>query len=190
MDFDSTGNLTLLNGCIPGDGLQNRQGRQIAMQSVTLRALIKKDKAGSAPKADFLRLVLFYDRQPNAVAPTAVNVLYQTDNAGTGSQSAMSGPNLSNSSRFHILRDWHWPICDADMFATGNSASSLLQAAPSAGLKCFVNLKGLETHFNAGTAGTIADITSGALYLLALGQNANADSQFAVDFVSRVRFTE
>ena len=190
MDFDSTGALTLLNGTVPGDGLQNRQGRTISMQNITLRFYISKDKAGASPKPDFLRLVLVYDRQANNATPTLGTILSTVDNAGTGTTTALSSVNLSYQARFAIIRDWSWAICDQALFGTGDTGATTLAAAPVAGHKVFVNLKGLETQYNSGTTGTIADIASGALYLLALGLNANVDSQFAVNFQSRIRFTD
>ena len=160
------------------------------MQNITLRFFINKDKGGSSPKTDFLRLVLFYDRQTNAAAPSVGSVLLTNDNAGSFTTTSLSGINLSNVDRYTIIRDWQWAIPDQVQFATGDTASSSLACSDIAGKKVFVNLKGLETHFNNGTAGTVADITSGALYLLAIGANANVDSQWQVTFSTRIRFTD
>lgn len=190
VDADSTGSFNLLNGTIPGDNLQNRDSRKIQMRKALIRGVLRFDKAGTTPIDDVVRIILFYDRQSNGAAPAIADVLRNVDSAGTTTTSSLSAVQLANSARFLILRDemWHMPITDATNAITGR----LLGDVPSKGssFKWFVKLPNLETHYNAGVAGTVADITTGALFLLVLGRSANADSQWGLTFESRVRFAD
>ena len=87
---------------------------------------------------------------------------------------------MDNRDRFLVLKDKTIPIDSLG----GNS---------SAVVKMF-NRINLPTIFNAGTAGTVSDITSGAIYLLAIGESATgAGSPTTVPFIefqSRIRYDD
>lgn len=54
----------------------------------------------------------------------------------------------------------------------------------------FLSLKDLPVLYNAGTAGTIADIVSGSLFVMTQGANAaGTTSAWVVNFHNRVYFT-
>lgn len=192
MAFNTTGTVTLLNGLIPGTNQWNRIGRRVNLKSVLIIGDVNETQTPTTPALfDHMRLILVYDKQSNGVAPTFANVIALNDNAGNSETSAQGMLNLSNSDRFRILRDWHWKL-GADS-TTGSTTTTLpdkeisIQHSPHQ-FKAFVNLKGLDTHFNTGTAGTVADITTGGLFLLSFGLNAAADDRCSVTFNSRLRF--
>lgn len=187
LTFDSTGNFLLLNAPVTGAGEYQRVGRKISMQSVSGRISIFATAPATAG-ADFIRLVLFYDRQPNGAAPVLADVLQSVDNTGTTTSTSMSNLNINNADRFKILRDWYWGIPQA---GTGTNAelARTFAAGPCAD-KFFVSLKGMETHFNGNSAGTIGDIATGSLYLLAVGLQSNANASWRVNCETRVRYLD
>lgn len=188
-NFTSAGTFTLLNGIIPGASVNQRVGRKISMKSISIRGMVYWSQAGATPGNDYLRCILFYDRQPNGAAPSVADLLTDTDNAGGTTSTAISDINISNADRFKVLRDWYWDIPMPSSGTTPQNAE-VLSTQRELVFKDFVPLKGMEVHFNAGTAGTVADIATGSLYLLTIGLRAAADYQFSLRFKTRLRYLD
>lgn len=139
--------LTLLNGCIPGSTATDRIGRKVVLKSVYFRYVASL--ATTSTQGGALRIIIFYDKQANASTPAITDLLLADTFA--------SPNNLSNRDRFVV-------ICDeiTEPISAGNN----FQIAGNIWKRL-----NLETMFNAGTAGTVADITTGALYM-AFAQSA------------------
>lgn len=125
--------------------------------------------AGSSP----IRLVIVYDRQPNAALPTTTDVFDQ-DYIG-----ALN--NLNNNRRFLVLV---------------NKELSLSSAGPTAfnesGYVSFKKRYGavLPTEFNTVNGGTIADITTGS-FVAFTWQNGNIITANPTSaLVTRIRYTD
>lgn len=195
--LDTTVAVNLLNGLIPGTGETNRIGRKVDMKSLEIKIYITQN-AGAALGAvtpSFFRMLLVYDKQPNAANPTWADVITSTDNAGAVLSTSRDFKNMSNSSRFRILRDWRSAAIQTTVALGAGGAQSAYQVWPwhdkKGGIRViedFVNLTGMGTSFNLGTAGTIADITTGSLLLMALGSVAAANAEFSANVFSRLRF--
>lgn len=189
--FNAVQTCQLLNGLVPGTGEHNRLGRKITMKSVKITASIVCPAAGAAPAAfDLLRYAIVYDRQSNGALPAFGDIFSDTNNAGGATVGTWSSRNESNRDRFLILRDK--PLKMEKMIGGGGVSLSYYQAVinePLGVWRDYIRLKGLETHFNTGTAGTVADITSGALLLVVQGINAAADAQYSLEWQSRLYFT-
>lgn len=162
----TTGQLTLLNGCIQGSGATNRIGRRITMRSIQLRGRIQV--AATTTGASPVRLIIFYDRQANGTAPTATDLL----NADTISDFN----NLSNNRRFVIVAE--------------QIRSCIGTAGPqSIYFNMYKRIK-LITEFNTGNAGTVGDIQTGSLYCLAYASAGIQVASLACNVQTRVRFTD
>lgn len=187
-EFNVTAPMTLLNATVPGDNINNRKGRKISMVSLSLRGFVRfADSGGSPGTSDYLRLIVFYDRQPNGAAPAIADLLQDTNAAGATQTVSYSNLNLSNADRFKILIDDYWAP-QGTVGATTGYAYDGLQNSYTNNVKHFIPLKGLETHYNAGTAGTIADITTGSLYLVTMGIPGDADAQWRFLGEARIRY--
>ena len=116
-----------------------------------------------------IRILVVYDRQANAVTPIITNIL-QTDDFN-------SPQNLDYASRFFIMMD----IITEPLSTTGNEGI---------GAKRYKRLNTI-TEFNTGNAGTVGDITTGAVYLM-IAQNSSISGggigTFA--FYNRLRFSD
>lgn len=162
----ATGNLQLLNGVATGATAITRQGRRITMKS--LYVIWEGSMAATSAGASALRLLIVYDKQANAAAPVATDVL--------ASDAIYDMNNLSNSRRFVTLMDK-----TIDSVGTGGPQSWFL--------KEYKKLN-LITEFNTGTAGTIADITSGSVYAF-VWQNGNLITAAPTNALKvRIRFTD
>lgn len=156
----------LLNGCAPGSTANTRIGRKFTMKSVLIRYnfSMATTTTGGGP----LRIVVVYDKQSNAAIP-AVTDIFTTDDI-----EALN--NLSNRDRFIIIADHYTEVIGVQ------SAYSV-----SGVIKRKINL---ETMFNTGTAGTVADITTGSLYIMFGTPGLHLTAGPTLSFQARVRFSD
>lgn len=142
--------------CVPqGATSYNRIGTKILIKSIDFRCVFSMN--GTAPTHNSVRYMIVYDRQPNGAFP-AFSDIFST-NISTA-PTFFSGVNMANRSRFIILRD-RVQTLDPD----GSGTFSV---------KEFIKTK-LETQFRTNT-GNIGDITTGALYLVAISLTGSAAS--------------
>lgn len=174
------GSFRVLNVPINGAELYQRIGRKIYMKNLQIKGLINYTAVAAAAGQDFLRLVLYYDAQPNA-AQCVIGDLFADSNAGAG-VNAFSKINLTNRARFQILRDFQ---IMTPLIAAGTNWEGPDQSKDFS-VDWFVKLKGLETEYNGVNGGTIADVTSGALGLV-LFDLANSN-QWQLSCATRLRY--
>lgn len=177
------GNIALVNFVINGAELYQRTGRKIYMKSLHIRGHIKPNAAIAANTGE-LRMLIVYDSQPNAALPI-LSTLLQDSNAAAAT-TIDSEINLANRARYQILRDiqFYYPAA-----AGADDISGVLPDPIKNSLIVneFIKLKGLEAVFNGVNGGTIADITSGALYVVCVGDN-NSTNRYDIVYTSRLRY--
>lgn len=164
--FIAPGSSNLINGLVPGSSATSRIGRKVNIKSVYVRysLILNAASLGGSP----LRILCVYDKQANSTAPLISDILLLDQ--------FTSPNNLSNRDRFVTIFDEITPCISA-----GD------QHSQAGNLYKNVNL---ETMFNAGAAGTIGDITSGSIYIIA-AQTAGITVQPATIFCQcRVRYTD
>lgn len=172
--------FNLLNQMINGAELYQRVGRKVYMKSLHVRGYFQNI---ATTVQDAIRIIVFYDSQANAAAPTIANLL-QDSNAAAGT-TAESEINLFNRARFKILRDKQF--CTPAVTNTAGVLTNLNYPSNNVfEFNEFIKLKGLEAVYNGTNGGTIADITSGSLYLVTLCDQQAAGWQFI--YTSRLRY--
>lgn len=161
---------TNLNCPVNGAELYQRVGRKIYMKSLHLKGWLQI--AGTALQ-DFVRIVVYYDSQPNGAPPTFAQ-LFQDSNVGAAS-TFQSEINLVNRERFQIIRNIE--VLTPSSTYTAGVLTNTAYPETNGRLRVneFIPLKGLETIFNATNGGTVADISSGALgFVVFSAENSNA----------------
>lgn len=168
--FTEAGAVLLLNGLAPGTGASQRIGKKIVNKSIQYRLSLDAGSAGATIFRGFVRMLIVYDKQSNATAPTVAQILEQV--AGS------SHMNMDNRDRFTVLSDKQFALDQSGGHQSGQT-------------KMYKKLS-LPTIFNAGTAGTVADITSGSIYLLYISENSagSATNTPLGTFTSRIRFDD
>jgi len=166
------GTVGVMNNTTVGAAANQRIGRKIVMKSLFVRGEI------TAPVAQTLsgnaRIVILYDRQPNAAAPAAT-LPFSSLVANQDSNSLM---NLDNRERFKVLMDIDMPIAP---IGSGNAVATFNR---------YIKLN-YETDYNTGNAGTIADITSGAVLIFtSCGQSMVAAGPPQISLSGRIRFSD
>lgn len=164
--FNAPGPTTLLNGLVPDSTATGRIGRKIVMKSLYFRyfASLAATSTGGSP----MRFIIVYDKQANAQAPGVTDLLLAND--------FLSPNNLSNRDRFVVLVDQ-----TTDPIGTGSNYSV------SGTVFKRINL---ETMFNAGTAGTIGDITSGSVYMIVAQNGFIGTANCTFQWRCRIRYDD
>lgn len=165
-DWTTPGATFLLNGLVPGSLATQRIGRKVNMKSLYIRATVQL--ATTSVRGGNIRMIVFYDKQANGTAPAVTDLLVE--------DSFYSPNNLSNRDRFVVLAD--------QVFDPIGTQADYQKS-------CVVYKKiNLETMFNAGTAGTIADITSGSIYIMFAQSGTIATGNPTASWYSRIRYTD
>jgi len=156
----------LLNGMANGNDASTRIGRKVTLRSLLFKYSCSMVTAGTGGAC--IRFLIVYDKQSNAAAPTITDVLLQNE--------FLSPNNLSNRDRFVTLVD----EVTAPISAAGEQAT------------CGIVYKvlNLEQMFNAGSAGTIADITMGSIYLFVAQSGNIAGGAPTIAYKTRIRYTD
>jgi len=180
-----------LNYIQEGAGFYNRIGRRIRMKSVFITGnLVASGNATGAGTAEYLRLMLVYDRQPNGNNPGVSDVLADYGQDGNTTTTSYSKTNPNNFERFAILRDERVAIPINGTGGTTQQYNSIV------GEQCnkftwFVKLKDLETHYKStSTPTTVGDIATGHLFLMTVGNVLAANAGYAFEINARLRFVD
>ncbi len=182
-----------LNLIEPGNGSYNRIGRKAFMKSVRISGLIayqtNNDPTTNNSQGNMLRMVLVWDKQPSGTLP-AYNVMFgRTSQAGVESAQVFDKLRYDNTARFQVLKDCYVKSKKNVSGDTGtvNLGTEVFYVDE------FVELKNRTTVFSGDSDPvTIADISSGALYLFFRAQTSVANVQdFSIDpsMHARLRFT-
>lgn len=178
----TTGVFTLLCNPSLGSDMNNRIGRKIRIKSAYVRGYVGTQPAlGAATNstsAQCARMIIFTDNQPNGAAPAVTDLLNSAD--------PCSHLNLNNRDRFVIHHDKEFVF---DPYTLVNTATQA-QAASTNQIRMVKKFKKITTEmvFNAGVAGTIADINSGALYMFWIGSTASGTTDVNAILSTRVRY--
>lgn len=186
-DVTTAGSFRLLNGTTLGTDFTNRIGRKIIITSIQLRHMIQLENAlntnlaATATGGQSCRMIVFVDNQPNGATPSVADLLVEA--------LPTSMLNLNNRDRFRILIDKAWYF---DPFIISLTATQAVAPMSRTGIyykkykKC-----NIETIYNAGNAGTIGDINSGAIYCFWIGQYVNGvNLNVSANQCERLRFVD
>lgn len=183
---NTTGSVTLLAVPVVGADFNARVGRKVVLKSFYIRGRVQTEAAtnagaNAAVAGQLARFVVFVDMQPNGATPAVTDLLVEA--------LPSSQLNLNNRDRFRVLSDKTYvfdPYLGSDT-ATQARASASNQVKM---VKKFKNIN-VETIFNATNGGTIADINSGALFMLWVGSGAAGSNTDVNAIVStRVRYAD
>lgn len=183
----------VLNLIQAGNGSWNRVGRKVHSKSLRIKGLVSISNtptfATGAGVGNFLRMVVVWDKQPSSGAiPTFDAIFGITAQDGTESCPDITcPPRYDNMDRFQVLLDRCYKSEDLAVPAFG-SAPTMTQYMP---IDEYVKLGARETVFSGQSAPmTIADISTGALYVFFRAAGNVAASVAAVDGIARLRYTD
>lgn len=194
-DCSNSNPITVLNATLEGSGFYNRIGRFIRMKSLQLIGSVQPLVANAvvSPCPEYIRIIIFYDKQTNGANPTAANLLLTQNLSGTLSTTdPYSFLAYDGMDRFIIIMD--------ERIALGETAqiSGNLQTTVSGydvtnrfNVNRFFKFgkTGLETHYK-GNAGTVADISNGGLFIMTMGTRSTGACPHRFAYNTRIRFAD
>lgn len=167
---DTTGTVTLINGVSTGSAATQRCGNKVFLDSVHITGRIRSiSDLVIRTRCD---LYVIWDKQPGAAVPNMTDFFVESVSG--------SPKNLDNRERFHVvLREFY---CIGGKVAAGESKD------PSIDIVDLHKELDLRTIYK-GDGNAIGDISTGAMYLVTIGdQAAGAGGEFRV--AVRLRFWE
>lgn len=180
-----------LNLVRPGTASYNRVGRKIKMHSLRCLGVIESNVTGAPTTGDYLeqinRIAIVYDRQPNGAIPVFSDIFSYTEQDGTEGSDIYTLPAYDNMQRFRILKDI---VFAQDIDAYNGSGGNPALMVQRKIIDFYLPLKGLETTYSGQSSpSTIADISTGALYIVFRAYNNLAQSFTLVEnFTCRLRY--
>lgn len=142
----TTPSLVLLNGITIGDTASTRTGQSIKMDRSDFRFNLA---VNSTSVANFVRIIVVVDKQSNATAMTAADLLV--------SNTTVSPYSFGSQQRFIPLFDETYALTT---YGTGSIC------------KCVGLSTNQHVTYNTGNAGTVADIVSNSVYMIHLSDQA------------------
>ena len=170
VQLNSTGSITLLNGCVPGSTATTRVGTKSVLTSIQFHGQAFTDSTTTAVN---FALYIVWDKNPNAATPAITDYLVEVNPA--------SFPNLNNRARFVTL--WKHKGSVIGTAAAPTSEGSVV-------IPDMFKKTALTTIYNTGTAGTVGDIQQGALFLIAISDTSSGTADAQLQFNTRVRFLD
>lgn len=160
----AAGALVLLNGLTQGDTASSRTGNSIRMKSYDMRWFVNNNSSAGQTE---VRVMLVLDKQSNGVTPSVTDIL--------ATNTVVSPRNLDNRKRFKVIMDRNYAISTAGPSSRYDSAH-------------FKNIQTHVAYYNSSNAGTVADISTNALYLLYLSDQATNTP--GLQYYFRLRFID
>lgn len=190
---NTNANSFVMNLIQQGTGSWNRIGRKVLLKSLRLKGwvifnLVPAPATGQV-SSNSVRMVVVWDKQPNSgTIPTFDAIFGITTQDGTEVTSdVLNPPKYDNMDRFRVIKD-----CVIDQPAVAFQGSG---SAPELGTRVafdeYIKLKNLEVNYsNTSNPSTIADISTGALYVFFRAANTSATASASIDGSGRLRYTD
>lgn len=170
-----SGFVELCNEVSLGTTAFTRLGQKINLIAFSLRIrLTSQGILSTAGSSDVLHVALVFDKQPNGATITYDDVFSSGGSSAT--LLACQAPrNINNLERFEVIK--------REMLEINQDGSGAAQ------LDWYCKLNHV-TRYNGGNAGTIADINSGALYVVMCTSKVASASSPLIFGVGRLRFVD
>lgn len=176
--------LNCLNGCAQGDGEQQRDGKQIRMDSIQVRGVVNlngEDSMTSAKTLPNTVICLVLDTQTNGAQLNSEDVFTNPSNSTTGTTCAMR--NLQYSKRFRVLAKKTIVFTGAGEAYDGTNVNLNGMRYP---FNFYVKLNNMPVDFT-GTAAGVANIMNNSLHIVAF-ETTSDETANTITYNSRLRF--
>lgn len=183
----------VLNLIQQGSGSWNRVGRKAILRSLRIKGAFSfamtPTAATGAGVENTTRMVVVWDKQPSGAAiPTFDTIFGITAQDGTEScPDIWCPPKYDNMDRFKILKDETIDVKPESFIGSGSGP----QVTQYQTYDTYLKLGLLETVFQGQSAPmTIADISTGAIYIFFRAAQNSAVSSSAFDGIARLRYSD
>lgn len=165
--ISTTPYVTSLVNCAPGTEAYQRLGREIVLRSIDLKVNVTSQATSDVPQT--CRVMITIDRDARGAVPNFSDIIE--------SGVLMGNYELNNRKRFLTIFD---DYLDLPPYSQGGFKTIL-----------FKKPLFLQTIFNAGDAGTIADVQENSIVLSMIGSETAVGGKYAtLQGTCRIRFTD
>lgn len=185
-------NIVLLNPLQAGTAPYNRVGNKVHNQSLRIKGIIQgtyaidDDQGGNTA----VRVTVVHDNQPGTAIPAFGDIFADHDAVGTKSVNMLSNVDLSQTSRFKVIRDKVFILPTPPQLTDQTNGQT---TEVNLTFDEFMLLKDMPTQYD-GTANpiTVSNMTSGAFYVVyRVVATAGADTVVAIkNAISRLRYKD
>lgn len=173
-----------------GAGVNQRIGKGCKIMKIKIRGTISlaTGTGGTAPPpGTVVRILLVQDKQTNAAQMAGSDLM--TGTSGAGAMVAIqSFQNINNFGRFRVWKDKKFRFDSPNYGGALPSSVTVGGAAQNFKMSLRFGTSGLETRFNAGGAGTVADIVDNSFHIVGMASNNTLAPQ--ITYYCRVCFKE
>lgn len=181
----TTGTFILLNDVPNGSQYFQRVGTKVTMRNLHLTGFITNTATSAA--ADWVRIMVVYDRQTNGALPASADLISSIASSGTTSSMGLDFLNLNNRDRFTVLRNKKYVLPTVTNTAGVLTNVGVIDGAyPTVHFDEFITMKEMVAQFKA-SAGSVADIASGSLLLYVQSQGT---ASWSFTWSSRLRYDD
>ncbi len=172
----------------PGTAINQRIARQAQVFKIKIRGnfqFVKQSGTSAGDNAAYIRYILVQDTQSNSTQMQGEDLMADPTTA-TALAAINSFQDLKNFGRFKVLKDKTMVLQDPN-FGIGSTTTTNLQNGRIVPFKISVNFKEpVVVRFNAGTAGTFADIVDNSFHMIAMCSSIDLSPQ--IMYTCRVCF--
>lgn len=194
--YNDANHFALLNPIQQGAGFWNRIGKKITLKSLRMIGQLFWHIVGTVNNSSqYIRLMIVYDRQNSQSGantnafPTLSEVISDYSQTGAQTHTALSLLNMTNSERFRVFADIKYSIPLDNNQPVQNNPMGTYDSKGEYNIDRFINLENLETIFKSQTDPiTIANINTGALYLIIFNNQDECPYRFRLKF--RLRYED
>lgn len=184
---NTNGGIVALNLVQTGNGSWNRVGKTIDLKSLRISGILNLNNSDPTfAEPVVVRMCIVWDKQPSGVLPTFQDIFGSTNQDGTETTQFLDSLRYDNVGRFRTLLDKRYTLNPG--FNPGAASQNV-----ACDINEYIKLNNLKTIFSGQSIPmTIADISTGALYIVfrASTQTAKATAQLDADCVCRLRYTD
>ena len=183
--------VKVLNLIQAGTGSWNRVGRIVTMKSIRLRMQIQLSLSATDTntRARLFRYLIVYDRQPNGTIPVKSDIIQFKDQSGTETGTWNGFMSYDNMERFTILKDQTIELnVPPRTFDSAGVPKNIVDVEKYE--ECYLRLNHITNYKSESTPMTIADISTGALYLVYLADETEIASLSVKESYARLRYTD
>lgn len=191
-NMSNSTNVIPLNLVQAGTGSWNRVGRILTMKSIRVRMNVQMYYTNNEliSNTKHLRYIIIYDKQPNGTLPIKSEIIQYKDQSGNEQGTWNGYLAYDNMERFTILKDQTVTI-KPEMRTFDSSGNPTLFQTFEVFEECYLKLNHVTNYKSESTPMTIADISTGALYIVYLTDDQSGDPKLNVaESYARLRYTD
>lgn len=192
-NINASNQIIALNLVGSGTSTYQRVGDHTKGLYCKIKGQIYPDEEKSQVDTEYLRVAVVYDRAPTGAYPAYSDIYNDIDAGGSNSFTCFSSPNITNKSRFTILKemDLTKPFKNSTN-QTNQPVFSSIQYDDQNLIDWYLPLDGCDTNYLDTTSPPqIGDVANGAIYIMAIGsENTSATAAFNLAFKTRYVYSD